>query len=395
MSKKTKKETGNEARKDIILKHLNSTCQDMTNTEAAEYFHKHHFPDCKLDSVRSLVRYHRKRYSDDTDLGEFISTNKIDQNDIHQVWWKTTPAGKSSFSILLRKKTYTEEDIVESFLKRLKEANATKIKLPSVKRSKNKNLLVLDPADVHIGKLSTIKNNEYNVKEALSKLEEGCSGILDKAQGLDVGEATLVIGNDILHTDTPKRTTTSGTPQDTDGMWYDNYVKGVDVYAHVIKILYQKYGKVHVIHNPSNHDYMVGSCLAHALKMAFVGNKGITFDVDMTHRKYTRFGKNLICTSHGDGAKMDNMPVLMAHEAPEEWAKTKYRYVYLHHIHHYKKINWKSGEDYTGVTVEYLRSPSASDRWHHDNGFTGCTKAIEGFVHHPEQGRVAKLTHNF
>lgn len=393
--KKKKKNTWiGRKKKDIILQNL-AQCEGMNHTDAARYFEKEHFPGENLETIRTLVRYHRSRFNEDSDLGDFIKNNKIDQNDIRQVWWKTSPAGKSSFSILLRKKEYTEEDLVHSFMKRLKQAKATKIKLPAVKRGKNKNLLIVDPADVHIGKLSTIKDNEYNVEEALRKIEEGCTGIMDKAQGLGVGEAALFIGNDLLHTDNPKRTTTSGTPQDTDGMWYDNYVKGVDIYSHVIKLLHKKYGKVHIVHSPSNHDYMIGSCLAHALKMAFGQNKGVSFDVDMTHRKYMVFGKNLICTSHGDGAKMDNMPLLMAHEAPKGWADTKYRYIYLHHIHHYKKVNWKSGEDYVGATVEYLRSPSASDRWHHDNGFTGCTKAIEGFVHHPEQGRIAKLTHNF
>jgi hypothetical protein len=36
-----------------------------------------------------------------------------------------------------------------------------------------------------------------------------------------IGEQKILFigGNDILHVDTPKRTTTSGTSQDTDGMW--------------------------------------------------------------------------------------------------------------------------------------------------------------------------------
>jgi hypothetical protein len=47
------------------------------------------------------------------------------------------------------------------------------------------------------------------------------------------------------------------------------------------------------------------------------------------------------------------------------------------------------------MTVEYLRSPSGTDRWHADNGYTGAKVALEAFIHHPENGQVCRLTHNF
>jgi len=47
----------------------------------------------------------------------------------------------------------------------------------------------------------------------------------------------------------------------------------------------------------------------------------------------------------------------MAQENPVSWANTKYRYFYLHHIHHKVKHKWLDAKDYIGVTVEYMRSP--------------------------------------
>jgi hypothetical protein len=47
------------------------------------------------------------------------------------------------------------------------------------------------------------------------------------------------------------------------------------------------------------------------------------------------------------------------------------------------------------VCVETLRSPSGADSWHHRNGYQHAPKAIEGFIHHPEHGQVARLTHLF
>ena len=106
------------------------------------------------------------------------------------------------------------------------------------------------------------------------------------------------------------------------------------------------------------------------------------------HRKYYTWNNNLIGTTHGDGAKEDLLPLLMAQES-KDWSTTKHRYIYTHHVHH------KKSKDYIGVTVESLRSPSGTDGWHHKNGYQHAPKAIEGFIHCPEHGQVARLVHIF
>ena len=79
----------------------------------------------------------------------------------------------------------------------------------------------------------------------------------------------------------------------------------------------------------------------------------------------------------------------MAQEASGDWSYTKHRYVYTHHVHH------KNAKDYVGVTVESLRSPSGTDSWHHRNGYQHNPKAVEGYLHHPIHGQIARLTHIF
>ena len=146
---------------------------------------------------------------------------------------------------------------------------------------------------------------------------------------------------------------------------------------------------VHFTFNPSNHDYQSGFFLADVIQTYFQNNKNITFDCSIAHRKGYRYGNNLIGTTHGDGAKQADLPLLMAQEFPIEWSKTKHRYVYTHHVHH------KLSKDYAGVTVESLRSPSATDSWHHRKGFQHAPQAVEGFIHHYQNGQIARLTHLF
>ena len=262
---------------------------------------------------------------------------------------------------------------------------------PEIKRTKPENghLLVISPADVHIGKLCTSfeTGEEYNQQIAVQRVKDGVIGILNESSGWNIDKILLIVGNDILHTDTPRRTTTSLTPQDTDGMWYENFLTGVHLYVDVINTLKQV-ANVHVQFNPSNHDYTNGFFLAQLLEAHFRLDKQVTFDVSISHRKYFNYGLNLIGSSHGDGAKVQDLPLLMAHES-DKWQECKHRYFYTHHVHH------KTSKDVMSVCVEALRSPSGTDSWHHRNGYQHAPKAIEGFIHHKKNGQVARLTHLF
>ena len=250
-------------------------------------------------------------------------------------------------------------------------------------------LLVVDPADVHIGKLSTVfaTGKDYNNQIAVRRVKEGVRGILEKASGFQIEKILFVAGNDILHIDTPKRTTTSGTPQDTDGMWYDNFLIAKRLYVEVLEEL-MKVADVHFVFNPSNHDYTHGFFLADAIQTWFKDCENITFDSDLRHRKYYKYGKNLIGTTHGDGAKQNNLGELMSIEATEMLDKGDFRYWYLHHYHH------KMAKDTVSCTIETLRTPSEADRWHADNGYMNMP-AIEGFIHSRDKGQIARLTHYF
>lgn len=249
-------------------------------------------------------------------------------------------------------------------------------------------LLVIDPADIHIGKLCKAfeTGDEYNHQIAIQRVKDGVVGILNKAKGYDIDQILFVVGNDILHVDTAKSTTTSGTVQDSELMWYDAFKIAQKLLIECIEMLCTV-APVHVQYDPSNHDYLSGFMLAQSLE-AWFRNSAVTFNVGIAHRKYFKYESNLIGTSHGDGAKETDLPLLMAHESPD-WNNCKHRYFYIHHIHH------KKSKDYMSVCVEALRSPSGTDGWHHRNGYQHAPKAIEGFIHHKKHGQVARLTHLF
>lgn len=316
-------------------------------------------------------------------------TLEVDPTTVKHLWKKTKQESvfvKNPLYVSELEKTYL--NVRDEIVKDLQKFTPKFEKIKRVK-SKEGNLLVVDPADIHIGKLCTAfeSGEDYNSQIAVKRVLEGVRGILQKANGFNIDKIVFIGGNDILHIDTPKRQTTSGTPQDTDGMWYTNFLIAKKLYVDVLQILVSV-ADVHFTFNPSNHDYTNGFFLADVIQTYFKDCKNITFDCSIAHRKYFRYHSNLIGTTHGDGAKFQDLPLLMAQES-EEWSDTKHRYVYTHHVHH------KVAKDFVGVTVESLRSPSGTDSWHHRNGYQHAPKAVEGFIHSKDHGQVARLTHIF
>jgi hypothetical protein len=333
--------------------------------------------------LRRVQRYKRQNFH--PALATECDTVGLPLENVSNYWFK----GKQ-YSIHVKgdkAKTYEEirDEIVQSM-------NDHSPKYETIIRSNivDGHLLVVDPADIHIGKLATSfeTGEDYNSQIAVQRVLEGVRGVIQKASGFNIDKVLFIGGNDILHIDTPKRQTTSGTPQDTDGMWYESFLIAKQLYVDVIELLMQ-IADVHFVFNPSNHDYTNGFFLADVIQSWFRNSPNITFDCSIAHRKYFIYGSNLIGTTHGDGAKPQDLPLLMAQESPKHWAETKHRYVYSHHLHH------KISKDYIGVTVESLRSPSGTDSWHHRNAYQHATKAVEGFIHHKDFGQVARLSHIF
>jgi hypothetical protein len=354
----------------------------------------------KSEVFKVLVKEFGLEVSDSTrkNVSNYIKTSKnsaiidecervgIDIDTVDRFWHK----GKQ-FSILSvdKSKQFSYDDFKDDLIAEISKWSPEYKKI--IREDVNDpHCLVFDPADIHIGKLcsSFETGEEYNQQIAVKRVMEGLSGIINKTNGFNIDKIIFVAGNDILHTDNPRRQTTSGTPQDTDGMWYDNFITAKRLLVDIIETLVT-IADVEVVYNPSNHDYMSGFMLLDSIQSWFKNSENITFKNDMSHRKYSIYGENLIGTTHMDGAKVTDLALLMANESGAWWHECKHRYIYGHHVHH------KSSKDYMSVCIETLRSPSGTDSWHHRKGYQHSPKAIEAFLHHPVNGQVARITHIF
>ena len=329
-----------------------------------------------------------------TALDLHIKERGISKQDIVSVKHWQSMSGELRFSIVTKESYGVDEPKLLDKIKGLIKNYSPQY--PKIERTKGEHLLVINPADIHIGKLAVDleTGEDYNSKIAYNRVLEGVKGLISKSQGFSFDKVLFCVGNDVLHIDNVYNTTTAGTSQDADGKWWQHFEIALKLYVKCVEIL-RLIAPVDVIHCMSNHDYQSGFHLAHSLKAWFRKAEDIKFDISVSHRKYYKYGKNLIGLEHGDGAKMDKLPMLMANEKPKEWSETKYRYWYLHHIHHKVKYKWLDSKNYIGVSVEYMRSPSGTDSWHNRKGYTGVQKAVEGFIHSKKSGQIARLVHYF
>lgn len=330
-------------------------------------------------------------------LDKHLLERGIDKQDVVSVKHWQNMGGELRFSVVTKSNSIDEQSVFNNVLS-LIEDNAPDYprKVRPKSHLQGEHLLVINPADIHIGKYANSEetSEDYNLDIAVERVISGVEGLISKADGFNVTKILFCIGNDVLHVDNVYETTTKGTRQDCDSKWWEHYQVALQVYVKCVEML-RVVAPVDCVHSMSNHDYQSGFHLAHALKSWFRKAEDVTVDAGVSYRKYYTYGENLIGLEHGDGCKMDTLPLIMAQEKPKDWAKTKFRYWYLHHIHHKVKHKWRDAKDFIGVTVEYMRSPSSSDSWHSRKGYVGTPKAVEAFLHDKNSGQVARLTHFF
>ena len=326
------------------------------------------------------------------------------------IWWDKTRESSIAF---YNKKAVEEAD--NRHAEMLAELRKIAPNYKARKTSpKGEHMLVLPMADIHVGKWLSVEEtgNVYNVQLAVERARQGTADLVAKAKLHGVKQFVVCLGGDILHTDNGK-TTTSGTPQDTDGSFFSTFRAAKFLYIGIIEEL-AKHADVLLVHVPSNHDWRTGYTLSEAVSERFYHHPNVKSMITERHRKYIVYGRNLILFSHGDGAKEKDLLHIIATEAGEVWHKCPWRYAYLQHLHHKMRkvqgqVTLQTEKDKIGITeidttvqafagqdinIEYVRSPSPADSWHDRNGYIN-RPAMEAFLHHEEMGQVGRFTQFF
>lgn len=236
--------------------------------------------------------------------------------------------------------------------------------------------------DSHVGKLahSAEVGVNYDLKIAKKIYLEALLDLIEKAKNYGIPEKILfIVGQDFINIDSSQMTTTAGTKQDVDGRYAKIVKEGRELLTTSIDIL-KEIAPVEVIVSAGNHDTNTMFHIGDSLECFYHNDENVNVDNQPISRKYVKYGKSLICLTHGDKVKADQIPLIMATESVSDWASTKYKYCQCGHYH------TESMKEIRGVKIHYLSSISAPDLYHFDNGYVGNIRQAQAFIFDKENG---------
>lgn len=246
-------------------------------------------------------------------------------------------------------------------------------------------MLELPIMDLHLGKLAwkgEVGEN-YNLRIAERLYKKVITQILQDVDryGLQIEKIIFPIGQDFLHADTAKSTTTAGTPMDVDTRWPKMYGKAIDLAIWAVENL-RSIAPVECMYVASNHDRVLSYAVTQHVAAWFRKCKDVNVNISAEPQQFVKYGKVLIGFSHGEKEGKRIETFMQAH-VPKLWGSTEFREWHLGHLHseHTKEI--------PGLIIRNIASITASDSWHREHGYKAFRKA-QAFLWDKNEGK--KLT---
>lgn len=303
------------------------------------------------------------------------STLYGDDGQVKQQWVKTQVDVTRRIEIL--------RESIEATLQEYKGAGGV-IKAPKVEA---KNMMHLIPiGDPHIGLYSWHKETgeDFDTTIACRDLMRGIQMVLDGVPSCS--ECLVVNLGDYFHADNSEnRTTRSGHALDVDSRYSRVVDLGNRLMLSVVDAARRKHKKVRVISLPGNHDDHSGIMLSSLLDIYYEKDKRVEVCKSANIVRYHQFGKNLLGFTHGHSIKPSALGEIMAHDCPEQWGNTNYRYWHTGHIHS------NNSSDGRGWRWESHRTLAAQDAWSSGAGYRSG-RDIKGILYHNEFGEVNRST---
>ena len=279
---------------------------------------------------------------------------------------------------------YDPEELAAAFNESLSDFTACPIEAPKVL---DKDLLAVYPmGDPHIGMLAhrDESGEDFDLKIATRDLQRATKMLVDRSPP---AENCLILNlGDFFHSDNPQnRTARSGNALDVDGRWFKVLNVGIDLMIELTISALAKHKNVVVKCIVGNHDDTSSIYLSLAMSKYFRNEERVTIDTLPAKFWYYTFGSVLIGSTHGDTAKPEKLPQIMAADKPEEWGKSEYRYWYTGHIHN------KQSMEFPGVMWESFRTLAGKDAWHFGSGYR-AGRDMSCIIHHKDFGEIGRNT---
>lgn len=363
--------TDTEKIKDYILKHPEYLNQGYS--EVAKKF------DTNYERVRSIARKLRNKI-EDTESEQPVETPEGYKGKLKsgKMWQLYDGSWRESLQFEVDRSEEFKK-FKEDFLLTLVEAGTYSNDVLPKQTGKETVAVEIALPDMHFGKIDTgaaIHNHIVTIQK-----------IIDRTKGFNVERFIFPVGNDGLNSEGKRKSTTGGTPQEDDVNWQDSFRIYWNCLIASINHL-KKIAPVDVIVVNGNHDEERMFYIGDVLMAYYQNSSNVTVNNDGEYRKYYQYGVNMLMWTHGDKEKHADLPLIMATEEPEMFAKTLFREIHCGHFH--KEMM----QEYRGIKVRFLPSLCPLDTWHKMMGYASL-RAGQALIWDKAKGFQGMLQINF
>ena len=255
-------------------------------------------------------------------------------------------------------------------------------------------MLELAIPDLHLGKLTWAPETgeDYDLKITAKVHQDAVEQLVARSAVFPVRKILMVTGHDLYNSNSAANTTASGTPMVEDGRWEKSFRAGVIMLHRAIEFLRLRCADVEVLFVAGNHDREKCFYCGEVISAMYAGVKGVTITNSIPVRHYLRWGTVLLGIAHGDGLKLDRLPLIMASEASKLWGCTSHRELHVGHLHHKKELVFHAGTEQNAVRVRVLPSLTTTDIWHATMGYVCQRRAAEAYLWGQKAGYLGQLS---
>lgn len=234
--------------------------------------------------------------------------------------------------------------------------------------------------DLHLGLVATreIEGNDYNIELAEKYFYEIINQSKERLSNRKIKEIYFLVGNDFLNSDNLDRTTTKGTPQDTETSWFNLIDKAIELIVNGAKSL-SELSVVNIVVIPSNHDRHSMYSIGKVVEQYFANSKDVHVDNSPVYAKYFLLGKTIVGLTHD--IQIKRALEVMTTSAREMWSQANYAVWLLGHLHRAMQYERQ------GV-LEIYRIPAVSgnSRWASEKHYVQPDRRSQLFIIDPEDG---------
>ena len=313
-----------------------------------------------------------------TEFESYLIENGINRDDVASVKFWQTMTGEQRFSVVTKNDKISIEEIKKEIEEFAAIFSPTVYKQSPPFQETDGVAYEISLPDIHYGKLT-----ELSIGAAEEQFMNTVQSLVEKAKGLNIEKFILPIGNDGMNSEGMRFTTTKGTFQHDSIGWRESFHGYCHLMTRAIDYLKAK-APVQVVVISGNHDFERMFYAGDVIKGWYRNDKNVVVDNSMDSRKYVEYGVNMIMYTHGDKERPSEMPLIMATEQPEMFARCSVREVHCGHLHK-EMVN-----EYRGIKVRFIPSICANDDWHKTMGYSAIrtgqayiwskTNGLEGYL---------------